>query len=243
MHEPMPRYEQVKNFILGEITEGVYAPGDQLPSENDLVKTLGVSRMTVNRALRELVEGGFITRRAGLGSFVSESRMRGQASDIVSIRDELASRGHVWSAKVLQRGTVREGGELALEMGLEETHPVFIAHILHFADGIPFELEERMVNPDIAPDFTLQDFSTITTTEYLLATAPLLTAEHVVRAVLPSSQDSQRLDISAMTPCLEINRKTWTGDRVASVARLLYPGDRYELTTKFNQAGPVGPRG
>ena len=70
----MPRYEQVKSHILKLIGDGTLAPHDRVPSENELVDAFGLSRMTVNRALRELAEEGYVVRLAGVGTFVADSR-------------------------------------------------------------------------------------------------------------------------------------------------------------------------
>jgi len=231
------RYEAVKRHVLGAIEAGDYGAGDKLPSENELVRLLGVSRMTVNRALRELTEEGHIVRRAGMGSFVAGRRMRGHAADIISIRDELASRGEVWSAAVLALGPENAIEEILPEFDGMDDNKLYHLMILHSGDARPIELEERWVNPEVAPDMLHQDFTSLTTTEYLLSVAPLLRAEHVVRAVLPSVKEATLLGVPEGTPCLKINRKTWTGERVASFARLLYPGDRYELSARFTNVG------
>jgi len=231
------RYGAVKDHVLATIENGEYGAGDRLPSENDLVQTLGVSRMTVIRALRELREEGHIVRRAGKGSFVAGRRMRGHAADIISIREELAQRGEKWSALVQVLESCRLAGEIASEFGEIAEVSLFHTVILHMGDARPVELEERWVNPQVAPHMLEQDFKAVTTTEYLLSVAPLLRAEHVVRAVKPASHEAFLLGIKDMTPCLEITRRTWTGPRVASFARLLYPGDRYELTAQFSNVG------
>ena len=70
----MALYEQVKDFIARKIQEGAWRAGDRLPSESELVTQFGISRMTVNRALRELSEQGRIVRVAGVGSFVAEEK-------------------------------------------------------------------------------------------------------------------------------------------------------------------------
>lgn len=237
MSMPLSRYEAVKKHVLTSIEKGEYDAGDKLPSENDLVKAMGVSRMTVNRALRELTEEGHITRRAGMGSFVAGRRMRGFAADIVSIRDELTSRGQVWSATIEILCEVDAGKELAAVFGCAAEDKLYYLLVVHSGNRTPIELEERWVNPAVAPDILAQDFTRTTPTDYLLAVAPLLRAEHVVRALAASVEKEDLLDIPAGTPCLEITRKTWTGDRVASFAKLLYPGDRYELTAQFSNVG------
>ncbi len=234
---PIPRYEQVKRHIMQAIEGGSYDAGDKLPSENELVRELSVSRMTVNRALRELTEEGHIVRRAGMGSFVADRRMRGHAADILSIRDELAARGEVWSADVIALEEVSVSKQVAEEMNCAVGVKAFYLLIAHKGDDKPIELEERWVNPEIAPELLAQDFTAETPTDYLLAVAPLLRAEHVVRAVAPTNKEQRLLEVKAGIPCLEISRRTWTGERVASYARLLYPGDRYELTARFSPVG------
>lgn len=234
---PVPRYEQVKRHILDAIEAGDYDAGDKLPSENELVRALGVSRMTVNRALRELTEEGHILRRAGMGSFVADRRMRGHAADIQSIRGELAERGEAWSAEVLFQEEIALPKHVADEMDCTEGDKVFYLLIVHKGDDMPVELEERWVNPQVAPGLLDQDFEATTPTDYLLAVAPLLRAEHVVRAVAASPSEKRLLETKEGSPCLEIGRRTWTGGRVASYARLLYPGDRYELTARFSPVG------
>ncbi len=232
-----PLYEVVKRHVLGSIEAGEYTAGDKLPSESQLVKSLGISRMTVNRALRELTEQGHIIRRAGMGSFVAGSRMRGFAADIVSIRDELASRGERWSALVSAQEKRRAPQGVAQEFGSNAALDLYYLLILHSGDKRPIELEERWVNPVAAPHILAQDFTKITPTEYLLASTPLRRAEHIVRAVVPSLKEACLLEIAENSPCLEITRRTWTDDCVASFSRLLYPGDRYELTTRFSNVG------
>src|SRR6185437_7387658 len=71
---PLARYAQVKTYIRGKIEAGTWRPGDRVPSELNLVDSLGVSRMTINRALRELTAEGWITRLSGVGTFVAEAK-------------------------------------------------------------------------------------------------------------------------------------------------------------------------
>ncbi|WP_308912074.1 UTRA domain-containing protein [Pseudokordiimonas caeni] len=235
MSTPKSRYEIVKNHIVTAIRAGDYVAGDRLPSEHELVRDLKISRMTVNRALRELADEGYVIRRAGLGSFVAPGRMRGKAIDIVSIRDDLAARGRAWSAEVVEQGMIAAPVDIANFMKTEK--PLAFLRVVHFGDGEPVELEERWVNPAIAPDFLTEDYRTTTSTDHLLRVAPVLSAEHTVRAVLPLVGDRVALKIDRHSPCLEITRRTWTGAVPASFARLLYPGDRYELTAQFTNAG------
>jgi len=229
----IPRYEMLKQYVLKMIEEGNLRPGDRLPSENQLVRQFDVSRMTANRALKELSSDGYIFRRAGLGTFVADRRLSGEAIKVTSIKAEVEARGEVWSAEVLAQQPMKPSATLisALEMDPEE----LVVHltILHRAGGQPIELEDRAVHSAIIPGCLDQDFSKISTTDYLIETAPLMRAEHVVRAIMPSNSEKALLALDQDEACLLIERKSWSAGRVASIARLLYPSSRYELRSTF----------
>lgn len=71
---PAPFYEKVKQAISEKIAAGVWRPHDRIPSEAELVAQFGFSRMTINRALRELTDEGLLVRLQGVGTFVAEPK-------------------------------------------------------------------------------------------------------------------------------------------------------------------------
>src|SRR3569833_4296296 len=100
------RYLQVKKFVLARISSGTLAVGDRVPSENELVRELDVSRMTANRALRELAADGVLVRVAGVGTFVAEPRVKAPPLEVRNIADEIRARGHEHQAKIVFHGSV-----------------------------------------------------------------------------------------------------------------------------------------
>ena len=103
MHNPKPRYQQLKDSIIARISSGDLLPSDRVPSENELVETMNVSRMTANRALRELNDEGYVERIAGRGTFVSDYRSRSHLLEVHNIADEIERRGNVHSSLVLRQ--------------------------------------------------------------------------------------------------------------------------------------------
>jgi GntR family histidine utilization transcriptional repressor len=97
----VPRYQAVKNWLVERIGSGELRPDDRTPSENELVETLGVSRMTANRALRELTAEGLLRRVQGLGTFVADMRPQSELVELRNIADEIRGRGHAHRAEVL----------------------------------------------------------------------------------------------------------------------------------------------
>ena len=230
---PEPLYLQVKRHILDNVGSGKWAASARVPSENDIVKSFGVSRMTANRALRELQDEGVLVRVAGVGTFVAAAQAHSHPLEVRSIAEEIRGRGHVHRAEVVGIERVSADALLAQEFGVAPRSELFASVIVHFEDGRPVQLENRHVLPKIAPGYLGVDFTATTPSDYLLEVAPLQEAEHVLRAVMPDARTRKLLDMKRDEPCLLIVRRTWTAGLTASLAKLFYPGSRYEMSGRF----------
>jgi GntR family histidine utilization transcriptional repressor len=227
-------YQTIKRSIAEGIASGQYATGQVLPSEHDLCRVFGVSRMTVNRAMRELAGEKLVRRVPGVGSFVAEKVAESALVEIHNIADEIAARGHAYRAEVFCLEAVVPPAASALAFGLPPDAKVFHSGILHFEDGQPVQFEDRLVNPAVAPDYLAQDFLQVTPNAYLSRVAPLAEVEHVVLATGAPADIAAYLQVAAGAPCLLVSRRTWSGGRVASMAKLYHPGDRFRLGGRFN---------
>lgn len=223
------RYLQVKDFILERIAGGTLRAGERVPSENELTRTLTVSRMTANRALRELAADGLLVRVAGVGTFVAEQRVHAHPLEVRNIADEIRARGHEYRVKVLALDSVSASRELAERCGVKPGAQLDYSLLTHFEDVAPLQVEERYVNPQVAPGYLRNDFSRTTPHEFLIRVAPLQRAEHIVRALVPERRIRRLLRLEAGEACLLIMRRTFSHGRIASVADLYHPGSRYEL--------------
>lgn len=229
-----PLYVAVKQLIHARIDSGAWPPNFRVPSENELVSELGVSRMTANRALRELANEGVIKRVQGVGSFVAERKGGTALFEVRNIAEEIRKRGHVHTAEIIRMQRDSAAPEISDALGIGIGDVVFHSIIVHHEDGVPAQVEDRYVNPAVAPDYADQDFTQTTPYAYLTAVAPLSQAEHVVEAVLPQGWEAKLLAISPADPCLLIRRRTWSANRCVTAVRLLYPGARYRMEGFFN---------
>jgi len=228
-----PAYQQIKDYLLGEIQAGRWRAGDQVPSENELVKRFDVARMTVNRAVRELAAEGVLTRSQGAGTFVATTKYQSTLVDIKSIADEIRGRGHAHTAELLKLQSVKADAVMAAEMGLAPGAQLFYSLILHRENGLPIQLEERWANPALAPDYLKQDYSRITPNEYLTQAAPLSRVEYRIEAKRPDRTAKARLEMNKDEPCLVLHRRTFSRGAVASVANLYHPAGRYQFSGHF----------
>jgi len=232
---PVPLYTQLKELLRERILDGTYAPHSRMPSESELVSELGFSRMTINRALRELTAEGLLVRMQGVGTFVAEPKTRSALFEVNNIADEIAARGHQHSCKVITLAEEAAGSERALALDMREGQRVFHSLIVHYENGLPVQIEDRYVNAQIAPDYLKQDFTRQTPYAYLSQVAPLTEGEHVVEAILAEADECQLLQIEGGEPCLLIRRRTWSGRQPVTAARLIHPGSRHRLEGRFSK--------
>lgn len=237
MNKPLsslqPLYLQVKRHILDNIGSGKWSAAARVPSENEIVKSFKVSRMTANRALRELRDEGVLVRIAGVGSFVADRHAHAHPLQIRGIADEIRDRGHVHRAEIVSLERVRAVAELADDFCIAPRSELYRSLIVHFENDRPIQLEDRAVLPKLAPDYLSIDFSKTTPHDYLVKAAPLQEAEHLLRAEMPDERTRKLLAMKRDEPCLVVIRRTWTAGQIASVARLHYPGSRYEMSGRF----------
>jgi GntR family histidine utilization transcriptional repressor len=187
--------------------------------------------MTVNRALRELTDNQLLVRIQGSGTYVAPGKYQSTLVEIHSIDDELVARGHRYRSQVLTLEASSAPAALKA-LGLE-SGPAFHSVIVHFADDIPIQLEDRYTNPQLFPDYLQQDFHRITPNHYMVQIAPLDKAEYSIESKMPDSAVRKLLQMEAGEPCLLLSRRTWVRQAVATSVTLWHPGSRYQFTGGF----------
>jgi len=201
------------------------------------VETKRVSRMTANRALRELHDEGYVDRVAGRGTFVSDYRARSDLVEVQNIADEIAKRGHRHASTVIKQSLQHARGEIARALHVEQGTEVFHLLLVHRENEQPIQVEDRYVLAQFAPDCLQQDFAAVTPSAYLTAVAPLQEAEQAVRAGMPNPAIRNYLEMAEDEPALVVLRRTWSRGRPVTFARLHHPGSRYELTGHYTPPG------
>jgi GntR family histidine utilization transcriptional repressor len=226
-------YEMVKRHVLDRIHDGQWGRGTRLPSENELVQTLGVSRMTVHRALRELSSQGLLSRVKGVGTFVAQPQTKSELLEVRDIGDDIGARGHTHRTKVILLQDIRANPDTASMFDLRPGAKLFHSVLVHYEDEVPIQLEERFVRPSFAPTYLECDFMCRTPGNYLISIAQPSEVDHVLFALLPDKRAQRLLKIGAAEPCLMLTRRTWVGAIPVTKSSFLYPGSRYSLGSRY----------
>jgi GntR family histidine utilization transcriptional repressor len=225
-----PIFQRIKDYLTGEIASGRWKEGDVVPSEQALVRQFGVSRMTVNRAVRELTAEQVLTRRQGAGTFVAPRKYQATLVEIRNIADEVRARGHSHRSSLRLLEQSDAGDALAQQFRLPPGAALFHSVIVHFENEVPIQVEDRWVNPACAPAYLQQDFATITPNEHLMAAAPLQGATWSIEALPAPRQVAEMLGAEPLACSLVLKRTTTSAGQVASVATMWHPGQLVQFT-------------
>jgi GntR family histidine utilization transcriptional repressor len=229
-----PAFQRIKTHILARIHAGHWKEGDTIPSEQALAAEFGVSRMTANRAVRELTDEQVLVRVQGSGTFVAQQqKYQATLVEIRSIAQEVAARGHAHRAALHRLASVRADEAQAAAFGVAPGAALFHSVVVHFENEVPIQVEDRLVLPALAPDYLQLDFTRTTANEYLMRVAPLQGVRYRIEAQLPPAEVAAMLAMPVRQPCLVLWRQTLSKGSVASVATLWHPGDRYRFAGSF----------
>ncbi|WP_193504420.1 histidine utilization repressor [Sphingosinithalassobacter portus] len=230
---PLAIHTRIRQEIERRIRSGEWAPGHRIPYEHEWMASYGCSRMTVNRALRGLIDAGLLESRRRAGTFVAAPRFDRAALEIPDIREEVARRGLAYRLELLrtERRTATDADQRLLR--LDVPGDVLAIDCLHFAGDDPYALEFRLINLAAVPEAAERDFSDEPPGSWLLAHVPWTEAEHRITAVAADAAIARQLAIAPASPCLALERWTWRGSERITYARQTCPGTRHALVAHF----------
>ncbi|ERL56699.1 UTRA domain-containing protein [Psychrobacter aquaticus] len=251
MTKTIPAYQRIKQAILDNIHAGKWQAGKAISTEMALAAEFGVSRMTVNRALKELSAERVLERRQGSGTFVAQQQFNHTFVEVRNIAQDLKSANRDYQAKVMSKRVITADmldDELRRKFAIEATdastdlkntdntvsnHKASVLYevkIVHFADGQPIQFEERWVDAKKVPKFIEQDFSVVNTSDYLIAKSPLERGSYTIRALAAPDEIATALQIAPQSPTLVLCRQTYSAGQVLTFVKMWHAGDRYQFS-------------
>ena len=233
----MALHARIQHDVESRIVSGEWPPGTRIPFEHELTTEYQCSRMTVNKALSELVKKGLIERRRKSGSYVRQPEVLSAVLDIHQLEREVRALGLDYSFRLLRRTERQATDGDRQRLVIDQHASVLHLESLHIAGQRPFCLEDRLINLDEVPHAAQADFSAIAPGSWLLEQVPWSAAEHRINAVAADRHAADILDLKEVAPCLVIARRTWNATGSVTQVRLTYPGDMHTLVAQFAPAG------
>ncbi|OED50752.1 GntR family transcriptional regulator [Leisingera sp. S232] len=229
-----PRYVRLRQRLEDGIEAGVLPPNSSLPPEREIAEITGLSRVTVRKAIQELVKQGAIVQRQGSGSFVRDAtpRLEQSLSHLTSFSEDMRLRGMETSARWLERGVFLPSPEEVAVLGLAADGEVSRICRLREAGGRPMAVERASLPLDILPNpLAVRD-----SLYGLLAESGLrpVRAIQKISAVNLEAEDAALLGVAEGAAGLRIQRISYLDNgRVAEFTKSNYRGDAYDFVAEL----------
>jgi GntR family transcriptional regulator len=235
---PTPLYLQLQHSIEEAVKRGSLKPDAALPGERDLARQLGISRVTVRKAITGLVKKGVLVQRWGSGTFVAQQlRLEQPLSRLSSFTDDMSARGLASSAVLLNSSMGQASTDELMALGLSPGDQVSRVNRLRMADGTPLAIEHAVVPARYLPDPSLVKqslYAVLHEQGYMPARA--LQRLH---AVLLDEEQAALLKVPVLSPALYIERRSFTaaGEAVEFTSSY-YRGDAYDFVAELTIGQP-----
>ncbi len=227
-----PLYQQLQRALRGAIENGIIGPDDALPPERDLAEMLGVSRITVRKAIDELVEDGLLIRKQGSGTFVS-NRVEKNFAKLTSFSEDMRARGREPRSVWLNRAEGTVTPEESLTLRSSPGTPVFRFHRIRYADDAPMAIEYATV---IASCLTSLETVESSLYEALERTGnrPVRALQRL-RAVLLTAEQAKLLKAQEGEAGLLVARVGYLKDgRAVEYSQSYYRGEIYDFVAELS---------
>ncbi|NGM18962.1 UTRA domain-containing protein [Roseomonas stagni] len=231
----MTRHAAIRQQIEGLILSGALKPGDRLPSEQELVAAHGVARMTVSRALADLVAAGLVVRRRKAGSFVAAPPSEEKLLGVPDMREMLPGHSHAVLKRAVRVASAADRARLGV---VPKGARVLALLVRHDSEGRAAALEDRLISLEAVPEAAEEPFAALPPGTWLLHRVPWTEAEHRIRAAGADAVVASTLGMGLEEACLVMERRTWRGDQPVTAARITWPGDRHAVTVR-SVRGPL----
>ncbi len=234
---PVPLYHQLKEILRSWISSGEYDSGSKFPSETDLQARFGVSRMTLRRALSELVAEGFLVRERGRGSIVVKPRLQEHLRQMTSFTEDMEHRGLSSNSQILDFRMAHDE-EVARKMEIPEHEELVQLRRLRLVEGEPIAVQNAFIRHRLCPGLVKQDLlggSLYKTLEEIYGVR-FGRAVQTVEAKPADEYETRVLCVGMGQPVLVLERLAYLADgEPVEYVRSSYRGDRYRFMVELSR--------
>jgi len=231
---PVPKHAQLHD-ILEELCNTTLKPGDILPGERLLEETYGGSRITVRRAIGDLVAAGRLRRVRGKGTFVAPNPLVSRLH-LASFSDEMSAQDVVASSKILNSGRASAPEAATQFFGTPATEEQIHLRRLRLGDGEPYSIDDGWYNSAFAPSLLENDtYNSVYSILDKTFGVPITDADQTVSAIAANEEIAPLLDVPVGSPLLHIVRCSRSGDKPVEWCSSVYRTDRYHLNTRVSR--------
>jgi DNA-binding GntR family transcriptional regulator len=209
-----PLYSQIQEYIAEMILSGKLPPDSKIQSEREFSEDLGVSRMTVRRAITELVNEGLLERRHGSGTYVAKPKVTYESPEMVNYIQAMQQRNIATASQLLEFGEIVASRRLAEALAIEIGSPLYRVSVLRLANRVPVILEHGFFPCARWPELEEWDLEKTSTYDLLIGNYHIKPnrISQAVEAVVAVDTVAQQLRVEEGFPLLMISRVIYGGE-------------------------------
>lgn len=225
-------FRELKVEMRQRIMAGVWPLGTMLSNEVDLAEEFDCARATVNRAMRELAEEGLVDRKRKAGTRVRKVPRRQVSFGVPLVRAEIENSGARYRYALLRSEVSVVPDWLRAKMNLPEGVNVRRVQAMHYADGLPYQYEDRWLNLEYLSEAEGASFADTPASEWLVSQATFSDVEMSLSAQTADVDVARLLECDTGAALFRVERCVWQQGRPITFARLLYH-QGFNLTTRY----------
>ena len=235
---PQPLHLQFEEILREQLENEEWAPHACIPSENELSRKYGISRMTVRAVLTRLVDAGLLYRVPGKGTFVAEPKIVSRPLSQMGITQQLEQMGYETSTKVIHIGITSCPSKAARQLKVQPGADVYTIKRLRFVKGEPLSIHTSYIPLSVCSDLELQDFEHRQLCDIMEATYhhEIVRRCETLESTTASLEEAELLSVKPAFPLLLLNTTMYThGEQPIECSVVVFRGDKFKIKLEFNK--------
>ncbi len=232
----IPLYYQLENILREKIRLGEYRPGDPFPTEDQLVQSYRLSRITVRKALSALEKDGLIERKRGKGSRVTEGQGHLEPMKLTGMIEDIIAMGVKTKTKIITFDSVHLPKKVAERLSLSEDEKALRIERVRTIRGLPISYTLSYVPSDLGKKVSIRDLTVHPLLNVLEKECRVKIGRgiQIIEATIADSRIASLLDVMTGAPLLKIERTVFDmKERPVEFLTILYRSDRYRYTVEL----------
>ena len=232
-----PLYAQLHDIIRGKIISGEWTPDSMIPSENELSRVYGVSRMTIRSVITQFVSEGFLYRIQGKGTFVSAPKLEISGLHYTGIRSQLEEMGQSVSTTLLSCCRIPASGYLASKLQIPAGEEVYAIRRIRTANGIKISYHESYVPVRLCPDLDKkaleeEQLCKIISDDYLLTRSRVT---ETLESFTADNEKAKYLNVRPGFPLILLEDKIYSTENILfEYTQVYFRGDKVKIRIEYH---------
>ena len=224
-------YSSLSKYIIEQITNGNYPPGSSLPTEKWFSDTFEISRVTVRKAINDLINDGQLIREKGKSPTIPIRKYTRDFNKLSGFSEQIIAEGHIPSAEIIKFKNIKANIFIANKLKIKEGSTVTYVKRLRYSDGIPIAIQNIYLNSQFSQGLTLNDLSYSSLYSFFESKGIVLDySEQIVHASMPSDEIKKLLKLDSKTAVFDLERITFlkSGDIIEYV-KVICDAHKYNI--------------